>query len=245
MGIIQTFDQLLELPLFQGMTRNDLDEVLTYSQLKLLHINVGKTIVHEGDPCNRLYFIVEGTYKATTYADDRSYAIVEKLKGPRLIQPERIFGFNQRFTKKIEVDANCKILTIEKREVVKLTEKFEIFRINLFNIVTTQAQRISHIPFRPLPTNIRQKIGSFIKDRCEYPAGQKDLIIKMQTLANYICESRLNVSKELRKMQAEGLAKLGRCDIRIIALEKLLITDSPKPTTSNIPLRLNPYTTID
>lgn len=244
MSNIQTFDQLLELPLFQGMSRNALDEVITYSQLNLQYVNVNKIIVHEGDPCDRLYFIVDGNFKATTYANDRSYAVIEALKGPRLIQPERIFGFNQRFTKKIEVDSNCKILTIEKREVVKLTEKFEIFRINLLNIVTTQSQRISQTPFRPLPTNIRQKIGCFIKNRCEYPAGSKDLIIKMQTLANYISESRLNVSKELRQMQAEGLVKLGRCDIRVMALEKLLTNENPKPTSNNIPLWLNPNATI-
>lgn len=245
MSIIQTFDQLLELPLFQGMSRNALDEVINYSQLNLQHVNANKVVVHEGDPCDRLYFIVDGKFKATTYADDRSYAVIEALKGPRLIQPERIFGFNQRFTKKIEADSNCKILTIEKREVVNLTEKFEIFRINLLNIVTTQSQRISHIPFRPIPTNIRQKIACFIKDRCEYPAGHKDIIIKMQTLANYINESRLNVSKELHRMQTEGLIRLGRCDIRVMALEKLLTTGNPKPTSDNISLWLNPNATIE
>jgi predicted transcriptional regulator len=55
------------------------------------------------------------------------------------------------------------------------------------------------------------------------PAGEKTLYIKMETLASLIAESRLNVSRELKKMHHDGLIQLTRGMIHVPALEQLLM----------------------
>jgi CRP-like cAMP-binding protein len=52
--------------------------------------------------------------------------------------------------------------------------------------------------------------------------GEKRLHIKMEDLALLIDESRLNVSRELNAMQREGLVTLGRKEITIPDLKKLI-----------------------
>jgi predicted transcriptional regulator len=102
------------------------------------------------------------------------------------------------------------MLTISKTQVVQLMEKYEVFRINLLNIITTQTQRQERQPLRQQPTQIREKIMRFVTDRSIYPTGRKTLNVKMEVLARLIGESRQNVSDELHRMEEDGVIELRR-----------------------------------
>ena len=64
---------------------------------------------------------------------------------------------------------------------------------------------------------------SFFLDHCVYPAGRKDIRILMAQLAQEVGDSRLDVSRVLNAMQAEGLLYLHRGRIEIPSLERLLM----------------------
>ena len=86
--------------------------------------------------------------------------------------------------------------------------------------VETTARRF---PWRIKPKDIRHKIVRFIETRCLRPAGEKLVCIKMERLSDEIGESRLNVSRELNAMNAEGAISLRRGEIKVFALEKLIM----------------------
>ncbi len=214
-------ERLLELPLFQGMSKNDLAQVA--SSTKFVHITVvkGKTIVDEGDTCSSLLFLVKGTAKAIAHADDNGYSITETFQAPEILQPERIFGLTQRYTRSFKAATDCTLISLSKMETLSLADKYEIFRLNILNIICTKSQRLTRYPWRTRPKDIRHKIARFIETRCLRPAGEKTVRIKMERLAAEIGESRLNVSRELNEMAARGAISLRRGEIHVSALEKL------------------------
>ena len=108
-------------------------------------------------------------------------------------------------------------------ETLALAENYEIFRLNLLNIICTKSQRLTRYPWRTQPKDIRHKIVRFVETRCLRPAGEKTVRIKMERLADEISESRLNVSRELNAMHAEGVISLKRGEIHINALERLIM----------------------
>ena len=222
MAIGVVFEKLLELPLFQGMSHNDLHQVVAKTKFGFLKIARNKIIVHEGDPCQHIYFLTSGSAKVESRADDGSYIFTETMTAPDVIQPDRIFGLTQRFTKSFTSLEECHIIRIDKQQVLKLMAEQEIFRLNMLNIISTQSQRISHQPWRQPAETIRQKIIRFAENRSMRPAGPKTIHIKMEDLARMIAESRLNLSRELNKMHDEGLIRITRGEINIPALEKLI-----------------------
>jgi CRP-like cAMP-binding protein len=127
-----------------------------------------------------------------------------------VLQPERLFGMTQRYSRDFTALTQCNMLTISKTQVVQLMEKYEVFRINLLNIITTQTQRQERQPLRQQPTQIREKIMRFVTDRSIYPTGRKTLNVKMEVLARLIGESRQNVSDELHRMEEDGVIELRR-----------------------------------
>jgi CRP-like cAMP-binding protein len=222
MAALQIFDKLLQFPLFQGMSRDDLELVAGHTRFGFSKVQQGKTIVKEGATCTHLCFLISGTIRVESRSDDRSYRVVEKLQAPYILQPEAIFGYNQRYTQTIMAQTDTNFITIDKDEVVRLSEDFLVFRLNLLNIFATQTQKLSHQPWRQCPTSLRERIIRFLVLHCVYPAGPKTFHILMNQLADELNDSRLNVSRALNKMQHDGLLALYRGRIEIASLERLL-----------------------
>lgn len=215
-------EKLLGMPLFQGMSRDDLNNVITNTRLVFIKYSKGKSIVNEGNPCTSLLFLLAGTIKSEQHADDKSYAVSEYLEAPNVIQPEHIFGLTQRYTKHFTAQTDCNMISISKNEVMRLMDMYEIFRLNLLNIVCTQTQKVFRQPWRKSPNGIRQKITRFAESHCTTPAGKKYIKINMETLGHEIAESRLNVSRELKLMHSEGIITLNRGGMLIPAFERML-----------------------
>ena len=57
---LQLYKQLLSLPLFQGLSKGDLEEVVTHTRLGFETYNEGQYIVQENAPCHQLIFILKG-----------------------------------------------------------------------------------------------------------------------------------------------------------------------------------------
>jgi len=214
-------DKLLKLPLFMGLSKADLDDIMGYTKFGFEKVENGCNIVEEGAVCDRVYILTNGYMTATTTSEDRSYYITEDLHSPYLFQPERLFGMQQRFTHRFDALTTCNLITLNKEETMRLLDQFLVFRLNFYNTLATQAQKMTKRNWRPAPKDLRAKITRFLTDHCLYPAGKKVFHIKMNTLALEVNDSRLDVSRVLNKMQEEGLLTLGRGKITINAMESL------------------------
>lgn len=223
MPLLKLHNSLQQLPLFQGMSNADLTNIIEHTKFGFAKVLKGKTVIQENDECTNLVFLLNGTLYAHSVSDDHSYKVIETLNAPAVIQPERLFGLTPRFSSTFLAASDVNLMTLDKNEAVFLTNKFIIFRINLFNMFTTQTQKMIRQSWRKRPTDTRQRIIRFIENRCIRPAGDKEIQIHMETLADEINEGRLNVSKVLNRMDKEGLIQLHRGGIYVPALEKLLM----------------------
>ena len=109
------YDILLSLPLFLGMSRNDLHEAAGKTRFDFLKVSEGEAIVKDGERCLSLFFLLTGEIKVMTDADDHGYNIEEDISAPEIFQPERIFGLNQRFTHTYIAKTDCSIMRLESR----------------------------------------------------------------------------------------------------------------------------------
>ena len=142
MAVLQIYDRLLQFPLFQGMSRDDLEIVAGHTRFGFLKVSDGRQIIHAGDPCTHLYFLINGTLKIETFSDDSRYSVIEQMSSPYILQQESIFGYYQRYTHNFYALTDANFLTLDKEEVVRLSEDFLVFRLNLMNHLATQSQKL-------------------------------------------------------------------------------------------------------
>ena len=221
--MLQIYDKLLELPLFLGIGATDLAEIVSTTKFGFLKLKPKEILVKENDKGGRLYFLMDGKLIVESHADNHSYSVIEEITAPTAIQPERLFGLVQFYSKTFVAATKCNILYIDKSEVLNLTNNYLIFRLNLLNMLSTQAQRCSRIPWQQHPKDIQEKFVYFVRTHCDHPAGKKTIKINMQTLANELHESRLNVSKMLNALNKNNTIALTRSEINIPSLEKIAL----------------------
>ncbi|MQN80314.1 Crp/Fnr family transcriptional regulator [Prevotella copri] len=219
----RVYDNLLNLPLFLGMSRNDLLEVAGHTKFDFQKADKGLTIVKEGEPCKRLYFLLTGELNVVTEADDHGYRIEEGIKAPEAFQMECIYGYNQYFTHTYIAKKECSVMSISKQEMQKLSDRYEIFRINMFNLISTQTQKNNRRLYRVPPKTLSERIIQFFESRCLKPAGEKLFHIKMERLAAEMNVKRIYVSNVLNELQKQKLMHLERGRIYIPQLEKLIV----------------------
>ena len=222
MPTLQLYDQLLQFPLFQGMSRDNLAKVAGHTKFGFMKCGAGDIIVKENTFCNQLHFLLSGTIKAETHSDDCSYRVVEQQSAPLILQPEAIFGYHQRFTHTFAAITEVSLITLDKDEVLRLSEDFLVFRLNLLNIFATQTQKLLRQPWQHFPETLTERIVRFLFQHCLYPEGPKTFHILMTRLADEVGDSRLDVSRALNKMQLDGLVKLHRGRIEVPQMERLL-----------------------
>lgn len=219
---LQLYDKLLELPLFQGLSKENLATIVGQTKLGFIKLRSGQELVKAGQVCNTLYFLLSGTLEVEAKADDYSYTFLEEVLAPQTIQIENIFGLTPRYTRTYRAKSVCNFISLDKSELVKLLEDFLIFRINFLNAISTYAQRASRLPWKHCSMSVQSRIVNFLTSHCLYPAGKKVIIIKMNQLANELNENRLMVSKALNEFEEQQLMSLSRGRIEIPALEKLI-----------------------
>jgi CRP-like cAMP-binding protein len=220
---MEIYDQLLRFSLFQGMSHADLMEVVTHTKLGFLKLSTGKYLVKEGDSCTHLSFLTHGSLLCETVSDDGACKVVEYIKAPYIVQPDRLFGLSQRYTSTFKAHSHCNFITIDKQEVLLLLETQLVFRLNLLNVMATESQRLHRRAWRSAPANLRERLVRYFFSRCNYPAGAKTFYVLMKQIANDVNDSRLDVSRALNDMQRDQQLTLHRGRIEIPLLERLLM----------------------
>lgn len=221
------FDTLLELPLFQGLGKNDLTRIVEEVRFDFVKCEQGQVIASQDSPCNQLIFLLKGSLTRHTLSSDRTYSFSERISAPAVLQPESLYGLYRQYTHSYTVRSSAQLIKIDKSAINNTFINYEVFRLNLINLLSTRIIRSERALWDTASGNTEQRIIRFIRQHVEYPAGEKILNIKMEDLAQHLNETRINISKALNHFQDRGLVLLRRKEIIIPALEKLLVHYNP------------------
>lgn len=220
---MQFYDQLLQFPLFQGLSRNEMLQMAGNTKFGFMKLGADEVVVRDGDSCSQLHFLTKGQMTIIRHSDDHAYSVAEQVHAPWLLQPEVLFGPQTRYTLTAKTATEANLMTLTKDEMMRLMDEFLIIRLNMLNLLSALVQRRANLSWRQAPRSLRERIIRFFLDHCLYPAGPKEFHILMTRLANEVGDSRLDVSHELNTMKTDGLIALHRGRITIPSIENLLI----------------------
>lgn len=215
------YNKLLKLPLFIGIGSNEVKNIVGLTKFGFHKREAGHLLVAEDERCTKLYFLMSGSLRVISHADNHSYQIEEEVSAPTVIQPEHFFGMVPHYTKDFVAKTDCSLLSLTKAELMRLMDTYIIIRLNFLNILSIRAQRMERLPWRTIPDNIQQQFLFFLRQRCLTPVGRKILRMKMDDLGKALHQSRQNVSIMLNNLQEMGLLTVGRGIITIEHLESI------------------------
>lgn len=215
------YDNLLLLPLFQGLSKNDLTTIIEKVKLHFRTYQKGNVIVQQGDNCQQLCFLLDGEVMAKTQDGKYGFSLSEVLNRPYIIEPQSLFGMQTCYTATYSAKTSVHVLTIDKAFIFSELNNHEIFRINFLNILSNRCQTAGQKLWNTHIGTLGEKFVNFIALRSQLLDGEKILQITMEDLADLINETRINLSRMLNDLQDKGLIRLNRKMISIPQFEKL------------------------
>lgn len=206
------------LPLFQGISSTELlnwEEVLRLDTDELPASAL--PIICQGETCSQLLWLVEGILEREHLSADSTYTTRSQLKGPAVIEVDRLFGLIPVYEYTYRAKTDVKMLSIGKSQISSHLMKSLVFRFNLLNALSACAQRRAEA-LRPCQLDsAKERMEHFLGKLFPDNKDNVELIIKMKDLARYIGERRLTVSQILNQWHEEGRIRLGRGHFIIIA----------------------------
>ena len=209
------YDTLLQLPLFQGLAKNDFTSILDKVKIHFLKRKAGDTVALGGEDCRELVFLLNGSLVSKTSYRDELYTFYEAINAPFLIEPYSLFGWSTKYVSTYTALTACNLVTIEKAYLLSELNNYEIIRLNYLNILSNRAQNLHDRLWTNLPESLHDRIVEFILLHSYVPGGEKRLKIKMDDLAKLLSSTRIRVSKALNEMQDKHWLTLHRGEIRI------------------------------
>lgn len=215
------YENLLRLPYFQGMSKNELTTIIEKVKLDFTRHKNGERILSQGDKCEKFVILLSGSIESERISSDESYILREMLTPPHAIEPYSLFGARPEYSRTYYSKGECSTLSFDKSFYYSQLSKYNIFSINMLNLISLKAQAMNNTAWQEAPQSIEGRIARFIALRCEVPTGNKRLTIKMERLAQVLGETRLNISRTLNSLQNRGLVELSRKEIFIPSFERL------------------------
>ena len=215
------YDTLLQLPLFQGLCKDDFTTIIEKVKFHFQDFKQGESIVKQGTSCNPLIFLLNGKITLKVVDSLNGYTFHEIIPAPHVIEPYSLFGMSTSYTGTYLAETDVKVLTIDKSFLYDELNHYEIFRLNYLNILSNRIQIAHQKLWSTHLQTLEEKFYRFLSDRSLRPQAEITLQITMEDLARLIHETRINVSRMLNNLQAQGLIQLKRKEMYIPALDKL------------------------
>ena len=179
------YDVLLQLPIFQGVSRNKISELIEKMRFHFLKYPDGEKIVTSGEECNHLKFLISGEIKSELITQNEKMKISEKLQAPNVIAPEHLFGRDTYFPANLYAVGTVGLMQIEKASVVQMLQEEPIFLINLLNILSRRAQRTFE-SFTALSSNdLKERFAFWILSLTQQKSTDIRIICKQKDLYSF------------------------------------------------------------
>ncbi|MCR4994928.1 MAG: Crp/Fnr family transcriptional regulator [Bacteroidales bacterium] len=216
------FDTLLSLPLFQGLGHSDLTRILESTRMEFTTAKAGTTFLRQGEVCQGLTFIIEGHVQTETMSADCQWSVTEAMSLPDVVGAHVLYGSQRTYDHSYTALRATRLLQMDKRTAAALTSYFEVFRLNMLNLLTTSIVRREQLLWLPPAATLDDRLIAFFRAHVCRPAGRKFFKIPLTILGAYLGEDPRYISKALHRLEDSGYLKLNRRLIEIPAFELLL-----------------------
>lgn len=210
--------------LFHGIEGESLDRMLVCSKSKVRHFEAGELIFQQEDSPTKLFLLLEGAvHIVKNFASGRKNILLSVEEG-NIFGENFLFGERERYwydaealskTAVLEIPWNffhcfCDSACAHHQQLVQ--NMMEILSYKEF-MITKKLHIIS-------ATSLREKIAIWLLDSADEKGRVRNNMTR-EALAGFLGVARPSLSRELMRMQEDGLLKIQKKDIIIVKKDQI------------------------
>lgn len=215
------YDVLLQLPIFQGVSRNKISELIEKMKFHFLKYPDGEKIVSIGEECNHLKFLISGEIRSELVTQNEKMRITETIQAPNVIAPEHLFGRDTYFPANLYAVGTVGIMQIEKASVVQMLQEEPIFLINLLNILSRRSQKALE-SFTALSSNdLKERLAFWVLSLTQQKSTDIRIICKQKDLYAFFGVQRSVLLSTLDELKNNRIIDYNAKEIMILDRSRL------------------------
>ncbi len=216
------YDILLCLPLFKGVSRERISEIVGMAKFHFLKYLPGETIVNVGDPCTHIKFIISGSARLSVSSPDGRFVVSQTLAAPDVIAPEFLFGTDTTYPCSGVAVEPTGILQISKTDYLKILHLDQIFLFNFLNTLSMYAQKSTTGVLSLTAGNLEERIAFWIISLTQRHGQDIALTCRQRDLYSLFGVQRTSFIATLNSMRERGLISYSQNEIRVESRGDLL-----------------------
>lgn len=209
------YDVLSKIPLFSGLTENEVRELLNPQNTRKRIFEKGETVLYEGEPVREIGIVlsgrviielsdvwgnnsvISGVEKGGAFAE--AYACV-----PDSLMLQHVTAYEKSEILFIDIRALLETDGVNNKAQLKLLK-------NLLTVCASKNLKLSSRMLNITPKTIRARLMSYLSECVKTSGSYKfEIPYDRRQLADYLGTDRSALSAELSKMQKDGLLKYNK-----------------------------------
>ena len=218
------------------------DQLVDYSsRMNKRTLWKGEILVNEGDRVDGLYVVSDGTLAIQKYSIDGEYVTLNLLEPGDVLGHEFFYGSRNRYTYSVEAVTNVEVIYLPKDVVIRFVEADDQIKKNFVKSISDslneQYTRIDILSQR----NLRLKITNYLlhlhvksEESTDYLYGDiqhrsteatpyVELPVSKEVTAKLLAMPRPSFSRELVRMEKEGLIRVNGKIVWLLNLQALVM----------------------
>ncbi|MDE6117711.1 MAG: Crp/Fnr family transcriptional regulator [Duncaniella sp.] len=221
MALNSMYENLMQLPLFNGMSYNRISEIVGNTKLAFLKYLDNETIVSAGDPCTQLMFVIGGKVKLTINNINDRFRVTQVLSAPSVVFPDFLFGRNTLYPATVTAMDTVSLLEIAKNDFISIAQSDEVCLYNYLNFISTNAQKAIDGVIALTSGSLEERIAFWIIALTQRDATDITLSCRQRDLYTLFGVQRSSFISTLDSMKEKGLIEYSTNEIKVISRRNL------------------------
>lgn len=202
--------QLQKTMLFRGLTDSEIAEALQVLEVYEKRYEKGETLLTAGSVTERMGLVLEGSVTIESNDAWGNRTIISHLGCGQVFAETYALLENEPMLVDVTASENCRILFLRNGRIQSLQNSQNPWALKyITNLLTISMHKnliLSGRSFHTAPKTIRGRVMAYLNSvSLQRHSREFDIPFDRQQLADYLNLERSALSKELGKMQREGL----------------------------------------
>ena len=233
------FELLMNLPLFRGVSRSRIAEVVGSAKFHFLKYPKGETVVRAGEECTHLAFVISGSVRSEISNSSKRFSVSQTLKAPSAIAPDFLFGRTTRYPGTVVALTDCSILKISKVDYIRILNADQVFMFNFLNTLSVNAQKALDGILALTSGGLDERIAFWIIALTQPGSEDIELTFKTRDLCNLFSVQRNVFDAACHEMEHRNLIRYSPRKIEIVDRREMLsLLERQSETQEDVPGQL-------
>lgn len=216
------FELLMGLPLFRGVSRQRLAEVVGAARFHFLKFPDGEPVIRAGEESTHLTFVIGGQVRVSIANNSGRFVVASTLEAPAVIAPDFLFGRITRYPCTVVAKGSASILKISKSDFVKIIFTDQVFMFNFLNTLSVNAQKTVHGLMSLAGGSLEERIAFWIIALTQPGSTEIRMSCRTRDLCSIFNVPRGVFEGVMADMESRGLVKYNTHEINVLDRRKML-----------------------